>query len=108
MHLTCGQAKHTLHESSLLLPPQYINTQVIAIDSIILKHRNHLSLAESPMGGDKPYPEVPIGNKNHSNAAVVIIGAGISGMCTAIDLVKRNNCRNFVILEKSAGLGGTW
>lgn len=39
------------------------------------------------MAGDKPYPEVPIGNKNHSNAAVVIIGAGISGMCTAIDLV---------------------
>ena len=60
------------------------------------------------MAGDKPYPEVPIGNKNHSNAAVVIIGAGISGMCTAIDLVKRSNCRNFVILEKSAGLGGTW
>jgi cation diffusion facilitator CzcD-associated flavoprotein CzcO len=62
----------------------------------------------SAKAGDKPYPEVPIGNINHSNAAVVIIGAGISGMCTAIDLVKRNNCRNFVILEKSAGLGGTW
>ena len=27
-------------------------------------------------------------------------------MCTAIDLVKRNNCRNFVILEKSSGVGG--
>jgi cation diffusion facilitator CzcD-associated flavoprotein CzcO len=60
------------------------------------------------MAGDKPYPEVPIGNQHHSHAAVVIIGAGVSGICTAIDLVKRNNVRNFVILEKSAGLGGTW
>jgi hypothetical protein len=31
------------------------------------------------MAGDKPWPEVPIGNKDHANAAVVIIGAGISG-----------------------------
>ncbi|EME45127.1 hypothetical protein DOTSEDRAFT_70988 [Dothistroma septosporum NZE10] len=60
------------------------------------------------MAGDLPWPEVPIGNKNHANAAVVIIGGGISGMCVAIDLLKRNNCRNFIILEKSAGLGGTW
>lgn len=32
------------------------------------------------MGGSKPWPKVPVGNKNHTNAAVVIIGAGISGM----------------------------
>lgn len=60
------------------------------------------------MAGDKPWPEVPVGNANHANTAVLIIGAGISGMCTAIDLVKRNNCRNFVIVEKSGGIGGTW
>ncbi|KAG9953834.1 FAD/NAD(P)-binding domain-containing protein, partial [Aureobasidium melanogenum] len=60
------------------------------------------------MAGDKPWPEVPIGNKDHANAAVVIIGAGISGMCTAIDLIKQNNCKNFIILEKSSGVGGTW
>ncbi|THW75311.1 hypothetical protein D6D18_09987 [Aureobasidium pullulans] len=29
-------------------------------------------------------------------------------MCTAIDLVKQNNCKNFIILEKSSGVGGTW
>ncbi|KAI4849199.1 cyclohexanone monooxygenase, partial [Aureobasidium sp. EXF-8845] len=57
------------------------------------------------MSGDKPWPEVPIGNKDHTNAAVVIIGAGI---CTAIDLIKRNNCKNFILLEKSSGFGGTW
>ena len=60
------------------------------------------------MAGDQPYPEVSVGNKTFTSAGVVIVGAGISGMCTAIDLVKRNNCRNFIILEKSAGLGGTW
>ncbi|WPH02986.1 Hypothetical protein R9X50_00585800 [Acrodontium crateriforme] len=60
------------------------------------------------MTGDKPWPQVPVGNKDHTKAAVVIVGAGVSGLCMAIDLVKRNNCRNFIILEKSAGLGGTW
>ncbi|TKX23035.1 FAD-binding monooxygenase-like protein 4 [Elsinoe australis] len=60
------------------------------------------------MAGDKPWPEAPVGNKDHTQAAVVIVGAGISGMCTAIDLIKRNNCRNFIIVEKSSGVGGTW
>ncbi len=60
------------------------------------------------MGGDMPWPQVPVGNKDHTEAAVVIIGSGISGMCTAIDLIRRNHCRNFIILEKSGGLGGTW
>lgn len=32
----------------------------------------------------------------------------IPGMCTAIDLIKQNNCKNFIILEKSSGVGGTW
>ncbi|CEJ58901.1 hypothetical protein PMG11_07544 [Penicillium brasilianum] len=51
---------------------------------------------------------LPVGNKDFTNATVVIIGAGISGMNMAIDLIKRNNCRNFVILEKSSSIGGTW
>ena len=55
-----------------------------------------------------PWPQVPITNKDHTSAAVVIIGAGISGLCTAIDLITRNKCHNFIILEKSSGLGGTW
>lgn len=60
------------------------------------------------MSDDMPWPQVTIGNHNHANAAVVIIGGGISGMCVAIDLLKRNKCTNFIILEQSAGLGGTW
>ena len=31
------------------------------------------------MGGTQPWPQVPVGNKDHTDAAVVIIGAGISG-----------------------------
>ena len=31
------------------------------------------------MGGSQPWPQVPVGNKDHTDAAVVIIGAGISG-----------------------------
>ncbi|KAF2803953.1 flavin-binding monooxygenase-like protein [Mytilinidion resinicola] len=60
------------------------------------------------MGGSKPWPQVSVGNKDHTNAAVVIIGAGISGMCMAIDLIRRNKCHNFIILEKSSAVGGTW
>lgn len=60
------------------------------------------------MPGDMPWPEVKVGNANHADTAVLIVGAGISGICTAIDLVRRNNCRNFIIVEKSGGVGGTW
>jgi cation diffusion facilitator CzcD-associated flavoprotein CzcO len=38
---------------------------------------------------------------------VVILGAGMSGLCSAIEL-KRSGQHDFVVLEKSAGLGGTW
>ncbi|KGO66726.1 hypothetical protein PITC_056190 [Penicillium italicum] len=51
---------------------------------------------------------LPVGNKEFTNATVVIIGAGISGMCMAIDLIKRSKTQNFVILERSSSVGGTW
>ncbi len=38
---------------------------------------------------------------------VVILGAGMSGLCLAVAL-KQSGMHNFVLLEKSAGLGGTW
>jgi|ERR1700722_1009174 hypothetical protein len=83
------------------------------IPSILLELPNHKSPAQrhtstAIMTRDQPWPQVPVGNQTHTEAAVVIIGAGISGLCTAIDLLKRNNCKNFIILEKSGGLGGTW
>lgn len=39
---------------------------------------------------------------------VVIIGAGISGITAGIDMLRVNNSRNFVILEKGHRVGGTW
>ncbi|EEH11581.1 monooxygenase [Histoplasma capsulatum G186AR] len=59
------------------------------------------------MASNKRYRQVEVGNRNYTEAAVVIIGAGMSGMCTAISLLK-NDIHNFVIVEKSGGLGGTW
>jgi len=38
---------------------------------------------------------------------VLILGAGMSGLCMAIGL-KRAGRHDFVMLEQSAGLGGTW
>ena len=38
---------------------------------------------------------------------IVILGAGMSGLCMAIEL-QRAGRHNFVILEKQPGLGGTW
>ncbi|KAJ5794099.1 hypothetical protein N7457_000698 [Penicillium paradoxum] len=51
---------------------------------------------------------LPVGNKDFTHATVVIIGAGISGICMAIDLIKRNKTQNFLILEQSSSVGGTW
>jgi cation diffusion facilitator CzcD-associated flavoprotein CzcO/acetyl esterase/lipase len=38
---------------------------------------------------------------------VLVLGAGMSGLCTAIQL-QRAGIHDFVVLEKSEGLGGTW
>ncbi|WEW57145.1 hypothetical protein PRK78_002606 [Emydomyces testavorans] len=53
------------------------------------------------------HAQIPEASKESTKAAVVIIGAGISGLCIAINLLK-HNINKFVILEKSAELGGTW
>ncbi|PYH96915.1 flavin-binding monooxygenase [Aspergillus ellipticus CBS 707.79] len=49
-----------------------------------------------------------VGNKDFTRSTVVIIGAGVSGICMAIDLLRRTPTRNFVILEKGSAVGGTW
>ena len=41
------------------------------------------------------------------NFRVIIIGAGPGGLCTAIKL-REAGIEDFVILEKAAGVGGTW
>ncbi|MBC7621347.1 MAG: alpha/beta hydrolase fold domain-containing protein, partial [Candidatus Saccharibacteria bacterium] len=47
----------------------------------------------------------PVGGT--SEHEVVILGAGMSGLCMAIQL-QRAGIHRFVILEKRPGLGGTW
>lgn len=39
---------------------------------------------------------------------VLIIGAGMSGIGFAVQLLKQFGTRNFTIIEKSDNLGGTW
>ncbi|PQE04429.1 flavin-binding monooxygenase protein [Rutstroemia sp. NJR-2017a BVV2] len=58
---------------------------------------------------EKSWPELSMSSEQpFTNTSVVIVGAGIGGMCAAIDMIKRNNSRDFVILEQSSGVGGTW
>lgn len=42
-----------------------------------------------------------------SGPRIVVLGAGMSGLCMGVQLV-RAGIRSFVILEKSSQLGGTW
>src|SRR5262245_29000225 len=42
-----------------------------------------------------------------SRFLAIIIGSGFSGLCMAIAL-KRANIHDFIVLEKSASVGGTW
>ncbi|RPE70823.1 cation diffusion facilitator CzcD-associated flavoprotein CzcO [Tibeticola sediminis] len=54
--------------------------------------------AQHPPGGSAEEPE---------DREVVILGAGMSGLCMAAGLLREGR-RDFVILEKQPGLGGTW
>ncbi|KAB8801883.1 hypothetical protein FH972_026705 [Carpinus fangiana] len=83
-------------------------TPTMSVAEALPQLPKHASLPATMTIESKPWPQVPVGNKDHTSAAVVIVGAGISGMCMAIDLIKRNQCQNFIIVEKSGGVGGTW
>lgn len=39
---------------------------------------------------------------------VLIIGAGMSGLGTAVQLVRQHGTRKFELIEKSDNVGGTW
>jgi hypothetical protein len=111
--LRLASGKWPVHHSSWTLATLRNLLFLYLILTILLELPNHKSPAQrhtstAVMTGDRPWPQVPVGNQTHAEAAVVIIGAGISGLCTAIDLLKKNNCKNFIIIEKSGGPGGTW
>ncbi|EPE24814.1 FAD/NAD(P)-binding protein [Glarea lozoyensis ATCC 20868] len=54
-----------------------------------------------------PIPLVSYG-RTTNRADVLIIGAGISGLTTAIEMIRKGNGRNFIIVEKGNQVGGTW
>lgn len=39
---------------------------------------------------------------------IIIIGAGMSGLGLAVQIVRKYGIRNFHIIEKSNDVGGTW
>ena len=49
----------------------------------------------------------PEGSSKSGQPSIVIVGAGVSGICMAIQL-KRAGYRSVTILEKSNDFGGTW
>ena len=60
------------------------------------------------MPDQEVWPEDAVFSQDYTKTSVVIVGAGIGGMCIAIDMIRQNKCQDFVILEKSGGVGGTW
>lgn len=53
---------------------------------------------------DRAWPEAP---EDQPQVDVIIIGAGIGGMGTAIEL-RREGIENFIAIDKADELGGTW
>ncbi|PQE20671.1 flavin-binding monooxygenase protein [Rutstroemia sp. NJR-2017a BBW] len=59
------------------------------------------------MSDPNPIPTMSYG-RNTNTADVLIIGAGLSGMTTAIEMIRKGLGRNFIIVEKGNQVGGTW
>jgi heterodisulfide reductase subunit A-like polyferredoxin len=47
-------------------------------------------------------------NKMSFDTEVLIIGAGMSGLCFAVQIIRKFGIRNFELIEKSEDVGGTW
>jgi cation diffusion facilitator CzcD-associated flavoprotein CzcO/acetyl esterase/lipase len=62
------------------------------------------AFARAAWAGEQTFPVAADGPRRHQ---VLVLGGGMSGLCMAIRL-KRAGVHDFVVLEKSAGLGGTW
>jgi len=59
------------------------------------------------MTDPKSIPTVEYG-RDTNRVGVVIIGAGLSGMTTAIEMIRKGQGRDFIIVEKGNQVGGTW
>lgn len=74
-------------------------------------HAGVLPSADAAVARIARFLLVPLAHSLASTPArrhrVLVLGAGMSGLCMAVQL-KRSGCHDFLILEKSEGLGGTW
>ena len=57
------------------------------------------------MATSKDFP--PSSSLAYQRVEVVVLGAGMSGLCMGIEL-KRSGIDDFLIIEKQTGIGGTW
>ena len=60
-----------------------------------------------PHSDDQSSVNIVDGEKTDRTYRVVILGAGVSGLCMGSAL-RKASITSFVIIEKSAGIGGTW
>ena len=73
-------------------------------------HGGVLGSADDAIGRIAGFLALPLAMASSPGSAtheVVILGAGMSGLCMGMQL-QRAGMRDFVILEKQEGLGGTW
>lgn len=68
--------------------------------------RRAAAFSAQVLAGEQPLAAPPA-HGAASRHRVLVLGAGMSGLCTAIQL-KRAGIHDFVMLEQSSGLGGTW
>ena len=59
------------------------------------------------MQTDPAHPPPSRAPDDHGVLDALVMGAGMSGLCMAVEL-RRAGLHRFVVLEQSAGLGGTW
>ena len=59
------------------------------------------------MTDPSPIPTVDYG-RNTNQADVLIIGAELSGMTTAINMIRKGNGNNFITAERGNQVGGAW
>lgn len=81
----------------MTIPPSHSNTAAV--------------LLSYPVLSAQPQPK-PRHNPNNNTMSfdteVLIIGAGMSGLGLAVQIVRRFGIKNFELIEKSNDVGGTW
>lgn len=65
-----------------------------------------LLLEQSGLGSQPDYSAKPVRNRIPSGFKILVIGAGLSGMCAAIKLGEAGY--DYIVVDKNPEVGGTW